>query len=135
MNRNDLDKRLRELSLYSDFYLRKELKVLAQYLRDDEQLNCILTGVYGGNRSMLAVTDRRVLIIFAGVLGTGEFKVVKREAVRRHWFNKKLLFSEAGFATENEEFVFTNTQGSMKKFFDWAMEQPLPEAVNGPSER
>ena len=46
-----------------------------------------------------------------------------------------LLFSEAGFATENEEFVFANTQGSMKKFFDWAMEQPLPEAVNGPSER
>ena len=135
MNKYDLEKRLRELGLYSNYFQRKELKPLAQMLKEGEQLNCILTGVYNGNRSMLAVTDRRVLIIFAGVLGTGEFKVVKREAVRRHWFNKKLLFSEAGFATENEEFVFTNTQGSMKKFFDWAMEQPLPEALTAPDER
>ena len=135
MNKKLLEKRLQELSLYSDFYFRKELKPLAEILQDGEQLNCILTGVYNGNRSMLAVTDSRLLVIFAGVLGSGEFKVVKREAVKSHWFNKKLLFSEAGFATENERFVFANTQGSMKKMYDWAMEQPLPDALPGPDER
>ena len=72
MNRNDLDKRLRELSIYSEFYLRKELKSLAQLLEDGEQLNCILTGVHEANRKMLAVTDRRLLLIFATALGGGE---------------------------------------------------------------
>ena len=135
MTKYDLEKRLRDLGLYSTYFQRKELKPLAQIMKEGEQLNCILTGVYNGNRSMLAVTDRRLLIIFAGVLGSGEFKVVRREAVKSHWFNKKLLLSEAGFATEEERFVFANTQGSMKKMFDWAMEQPLPDALPAPNER
>ena len=135
MNKHDLEKRLRELGLYSSYFQRKELKPLSQMLKEGEQLNCILTGVYNGNRSMLAVTDRRLLVIFAGVFGSGEFKVVKREAVKSHWFNKKLLFSEAGFATSDERFVFANTQGSMKKMYDWAMEQPLPDALPEPNER
>ena len=135
MDKHGLQKRLQELGLYSTYFQRKELKPLAQMMKEGEQLNCILTGVYNGNRSMLAVTDSRLLIIFAGVLGSGEFKVVRREAVKSYWFNKKLLFSEAGFATEEERFVFANTQGSMKKMFDWAMEQPLPGALPLPNER
>lgn len=134
MNKHDLEKRLRDLGLYSSYFQRKELKPLAQMLKEGEQLNCILTGVYNGNRSMLAVTDSRLLIIFAGVLGAGEFKVLKREAVKSHWFSKKILFSEAGFAAGEERFVFANTQGSMKKMFEWAMEQPLPEALPAPNE-
>ena len=126
MNKYELEKRLRELGIYSDFFQRKELKSLAQLLKEGEQLNCILTGVNEGNRKMVAVTDRRILIIFAGALGSGEFKVVKREAVKEHWFHKKFLFSDAGFATSGERFSFTNTQGGLKDLFEWAMQQPLP---------
>ena len=126
MNTKDLEKRLRDLSLYSDFYLRKELKPLAQLLQEGETLNCLLTGVNEGNRKMIAVTDRRILIIFAATLGGGEIKVVKREAVKDYWFKKKLLFSSVGFSTESESFTFTNTQGHLKDLFLWAMEQPLP---------
>ena len=129
MNKKDLEKRLRELSLYSDFYLRKELKPLGQLLQEGETLNCLLTGVNEGNRKMIAVTDRRILIIFAATLGGGEIKVVKREAVKDYWFKKKLLFSSVGFSTENESFVFTNTQGHLKSYFEWAMSQPLPGTV------
>ena len=68
MNRTALDKRMRELSIYSDFYYRKELGALAQVIQDGEQLNCILTGVHEGNRKMLAITDQRVIILFAGAL-------------------------------------------------------------------
>ena len=50
MIRSDLDNRLRELGIYSDFYYRKELKTLAQVLGDYERLNCLLTGVHEGNR-------------------------------------------------------------------------------------
>ena len=129
MDRNSLDKRLRELGIYSDFYYRKELKALAQVMGEGEQLNCILTGVHEGNRKMLAVTDRHLIIIFAGALGAGDIKAVRRDAVSGYRFEKKLLFSTVSFTAKNgEEFVFTNTQGSLKALFEWAMQQPIPAA-------
>lgn len=129
MNRNDLDKRLRELSIYSDFYLRKELKPLMQLLEDGEQLNCILTGVHEANRKMLAVTDRRLLVIFSGPLTAGELKVIRRDGVESYEFDKKLLFSKLLIRLKDgSSFLFTNTQGSLKALFDWAMRQPLPPA-------
>ncbi len=124
MDKKALENRLRELSIYSDFYYRKELKPLAQILKEGEQLNCVITGVNEANRKMVAITDQRILIIFSGALGSGDFKIVKRSAVKEFWFRKKLLFSEAGFSTSEESFRFTNTQGSMKKLFEWAMSQP-----------
>ena len=128
MNRNDLDRRLRELSIYSDFYYRKELKALVQLIGDGEQLNCVLTGVHEGNRKMLAVTDRRLIIIFAAALSAGDIKVIRREAVSEYRFERKLLFSKLSFSTSSgASFEFTNTQGSLKALFEWAMQQPLPE--------
>ena len=127
MNRNDLDKRLRELGIYSDFYMRRELKALTQLLEEGEQLNCILTGVHEANRKMLVVTDRRLIIIFAGALASGEVRVIPREAVKDYRFEKKLLFSKLSLETQNGlSFEFTNTQGSLRDLFVWAMQRPLP---------
>ena len=81
MNRNNLDKRLRELGIYSDFYMRRELKALPQLLEEGEQLNCVLTGVHEAERKMLAVTDRRLIVIFAAALSPGAIKVIPRDAV------------------------------------------------------
>ena len=129
MDRVSLEKRLRELSIYSTFYLRRELKPLAQLLQEAEQLNCIITGVHEGNRKLVAVTDRRIIILFAGALGSGEVKVIRRSAVRDPWFEKKLFFSEAGFATDSEVFTFTNTQGSLRELYEWAMGRPIPDGA------
>ncbi len=127
MNRKALDKRLQELYIYSEFYNRKELNALAQVIGDDETLNCILTGVHEGNRKMLAITDRRLMIIFAGALSAKDFTVIQRSAVKDYKFEKKFLFSKAGIRTKNgTEFVFENTQGSLKDLFEWAMQRPLP---------
>lgn len=127
MNRNDLDKRLRELSLYSSFYHRKELKPLAQLLAEGEQLNCILTGVHEGNRKLLAVTDRNLILIFAGALGSGGVRVIRRDGVTDYSFEKKLLFANLRFVTgDGTEYVLTNTQGGLKELFEWAMAQPVP---------
>ena len=126
MNRNDLDKRLRELGIYSDFYMRRELKALPQLLEEGEQLNCILTGVHEAERKMLAVTDRRLIVIFAAALSAGAVKVIPREAVGDWHFEKKLLFSSVSFSTSSgTAFTFTNTQGSLKDLFEWAMQQPV----------
>lgn len=127
MNRNDLDKRLRELGIYSDFYYRKELKALVQLLEEGEQLNCVLTGVHEAARKMLAVTDRRLLVIFAGALSAGQITVIPREKVGDWQFEKKLLFSSVSIRTKDDTaFTFTNTQGSLKALFEWAMQRPIP---------
>ena len=128
MIRSDLDNRLRELGIYSDFYYRKELKALCGMLGEYERLNCLLTGVHEGNRKMLAVTDRRILILFTP-FGGGDMKVIRRESVKDWRFEKKWLFSNLTIETKGgASFTFTNTQGKLKDLFTWAMEQPLPAA-------
>ena len=128
MIRNDLDNRLRELGIYSDFYYRKELKALMQMLGEYEQLNCLLTGVHEGNRKMVAVTDRRIIVLFTA-LGGGDVKIIRRESVKEYRFDKKWLFSTLTIETNGgATFVFTNTQGKLKDLFDWAMKEPRPSA-------
>ena len=128
MVKGDLENRLRELGIYSDFYYRKELKALCGMLGEYERLNCLLTGVHEGNRKMLAVTDRRILILFTP-FGGGDMKVIRRESVKDWRFEKKLLFSTLTIETNGgASFTFTNTQGKLKDLFTWAMEQPLPAA-------
>ena len=117
---------MQELGLYANFYYRRETKSLAQLLKDGESLNCMLTGVNEGNRKMVAITDSRILIIFAGALGSGEIKVLKRGAVTSYGYEKG-LFPSVFFETAQERFSFTNTQHGMKELIDWAMTRPLPE--------
>ena len=126
MTRGDLDNRLRELGIYSDFYYRKELKTLAQVLGDYERLNCLLTGVHEGNRKLVAVTDRRIIVLFTP-FGGGDMKVIQRGSVKDWRFEKKFLFSTLTIETNGgASLTFTNTQGKLKDLFTWAMEQPLP---------
>ena len=97
-------------------------------IEEGEQLNCVLTGIHEANRKMLAVTDRRLIIIFAGALAAKAVTVIRRSAVREYHFDKKLLLSKLSFSTDSgAEFEFANTQGSLKELFEWAMRQPLPD--------
>ena len=128
MIRSDLDNRLRELGIYSDFYYRKELKALSQVLGEYEKLNCLLTGVHEGNRKLVAVTDRRLLILFTP-FGGGDMQVIRRESVKDWRFEKKWLFSTLTIETKGgASFTFTNTQGKLKDLFAWAMNEPIPTA-------
>ena len=128
MIRSDLDNRLRELGIYSDFYYRKELKALCGMLGEYERLNCLLTGVHEGNRKMVAVTDRRIVILFTS-LGGGDVKIIRRASVKDWRFEKKLLFSSLTIETNGgASFTFTNTQGKLRDLFDQAMKEPIPAA-------
>ena len=127
MTRNELDHRLQELGLYSDFYYRKELKALSQVLGEYERLNCLLTGVHEGNRKLVAVTDRRIISLFTP-LGGGDLQVIRRESVKDWRFEKKFLFSTLTLETNGgASFTFTNTQGKFRDLFEWAMKEPIPE--------
>ena len=128
MTRNELDDRLRELGIYSDFYYRKELKALTQVLGEYERLNCLLTGVHEGNRKLVAVTDRRILILFTP-FGGGDMQMIRRESVKEWRFEKKFLFSTLTIETNGGTvFTFTNTQGKLRDLFTWAMNEPIPAA-------
>ena len=129
MIRSDLDNRLQELGIYSDFYYRKELKPLVQMLGEYERVNCLLTGVHEGNRKMVAVTDRRIIVLFTA-LGGGDVKIIRRESVKDWRFEKKLLlFYTLVIETKGgASFTFTNTQGKLRDLFDRAMKEPLPAA-------
>ena len=128
MQRNDLDNRLRELGIYSDFYYRKELKALMQMLGDYEKLNCLLTGVHEGNRKMVAVTDRRIIVLFTA-LGGGDVKIIRRASVKDWRFEKKWLFSNLIIETKGgASFTFTNTQGKLRDLFERAMNEPIVHA-------
>lgn len=120
MEKRDLEKRLRDLGEYSEYWMRKELKILAPMLKPGEELYCVLTGVNEANRKMLAVTDNRLIIIFAAALGSGEVKVIKKEAVTSYNFEKR-LFSKLTVSAAGEDYMFTNTQGGRKELFEWAM--------------
>lgn len=117
---------MQELGLYANYYYRRENKVLVQLLKEDETLNCMLTGVNSGNRKMVAITDSRIIIIFAGALGSGDVKVLKRDAVTSYGYEKG-LFPSVFIETGSERFDFTNTQHGLRELFDWAMTRPLPE--------
>ena len=127
MDRKYLDDRLRELGIYSEYYHRLELKSLASVLPYDEKLNCILTGFWEGSRRMVAVTDSRIIVIGSGVMVQTQMTVIKRRAVRSWKFTRKFLLSKVEIVTDENTFVFAQTQGAREKLFNWAMEQPVRE--------
>lgn len=94
--------------------MRRELRILEPLLKPEEELLCVLTGINTANRKMLAVTDDRLIIIFAGALGSGEIKKIKKEAVTDYRFEKK-LFSKLTLTAAGEDYVFANTQGNRKE--------------------
>lgn len=125
--KEDIMSRLSELGIYSEYYYRLEIKTLARLINNDETLLCVLTGVYGSSRQMLAITDYRIFIIQAGALTAGQVKVIKRKAVKSWSFRKKFLLSSASFSTENETFEFRQTQSARKNLFEKAMQSQIKE--------
>lgn len=125
MDKKYLEQRLKDLKIYDKYYYRLELKSLASYLYYDENVNCILTGVYDGMRRLVAVTDARIIIVTAGPMVKTEFLVIKRGAVKSWKFTKRFLFSSFEFRTEKSCFTFSMTQAGREKLLKWAMEQPV----------
>lgn len=127
MNRKTLDRRLQELGIYRSYYYKKELKPLAELMEEDEVLNCLFTGVHEANRKLVAITDRRVIIIFAAVVASGEVVSFPRCYVKNAYYENKLFFPKATISTDDAQYVFTGVQSGQKALFDWAMDRPLPE--------
>lgn len=121
MTRAGLERQLRQLGIYSDFYYRKELAPLCRLLSEDEKLQCVFTGVNEANRKLAAITENRIIIVFAGALGSGDVKVVPKSAVREYSFEKRFLFSRVLISTGDEEYIFKNVEGKTEKLFIGAM--------------
>lgn len=127
MARRDIETRLRELGIYSNYYYRLELKALSMVMNPDETLNSVITGVMDGRRRLVAVTDYRVIIIAGGTLGAGEVTLIRRDSIKDWHFTKKFLLSSVEIKTSEQNFLIKQTQGGQQKLFTWAMEQPIKE--------
>lgn len=125
MDKRDIESRLKELGIYSDYYYKLELKVLAKVLNVDETLNSIVTGVVDGRRRMVAVTDFRIIIVAAGAISAAEVMVIRRNAIKSWKFNRKFLLSSIEIETSEKTVVVKQTQAAQKKLFTWAMNQPI----------
>ncbi len=125
INRNDIEARLKELGIYSNYYYKLELKVLARILNLDEKLNSVVTGVVDGRRRMVVVTDFRIIIVAAGAISAAEVLIIRRDAVKSWKFEKKFLLSSITIETSEKTVVIKQTQGSQQKLFTWAMNQPI----------
>lgn len=123
MDKAGINKRLQELGIYNDYYYRKELKALPQLLKEGEQINCLLTGVYAANRRMVAVTNNRIVIIFIPTLGPAEVTSIGLGAVTGYTFTKKFFFSKLEIEAGKTRYEFTGVQGARKDLFEWAMKQ------------
>lgn len=134
MNRKSLDRRLQELGIYNSYYYKKELKPLAELMEDDEVLNCLFTGVHEANRKLVAVTDRRIIIIFAALAASGSVVSIPRCDVTNFHYENKIFFPKAFISTEKTDYAFTGVQSGQKALFDWAMNRPLPEFKKEESE-
>ncbi len=127
MDKKYLEDRLRELGIYSEYYHRLELKLLAQIVPYDEQINCILTGVFEGSRRLCAVTASRILIVTSGVLYQKGGIVIPRSSITSWHFDKKFLLSSVTIVAGGKTYEIKQTQGGRKDLFEWAMNQPVKE--------
>lgn len=125
MDKKDIESRLKELGIYSDYYYKLELKVLAKVLNFDEVLNSVITGVLDGRRRMIAVTDFRLIVVAAGAISAADVLVIRRDAIKSWKFNRKFLLSSVEIETEGKSFLFKQTQAGQQKLFTWAMNQPI----------
>lgn len=118
MDKKNLEKRLQELGIYDEFWNRTELKPLAQLIDPKETLECIFTGVHEGNRKMVAITDKNVIILATGLVTSGNVNVLSKGAVTEHSYEKGLIFAKAHLAGQGKSWDFVNCQKRMKEMFD-----------------
>lgn len=127
MKKNDINERLSELGIYSDYYYRREIKPLSQLINCDEALNCVFTGVSEGYRKLVAITDFRIIIIGTPTLGSPDIKYIRRSGLKSFVFNKRFLTSSVVFETADSRFEFKQVQRARYKLFNWAMNEPIKE--------
>jgi len=118
MDKKSLENRLQQLGIYDEFWNRIELKSLAQLLDSNETLQCLFTGVHEGNRKMVAITDRNVIILTSGLISDGNAVVLKKDAVTDHRYDNGLIFAKAGFSFGDKHWEFVNCQKRMKEMFE-----------------
>ncbi len=126
MEKKELESRLRELGIYSEYYHRLELKTLAAVLSLGESLNCIFTGFWDGSRKMVAVTSSRLIIIGSSALAGSSVMALSRSRIKAWEFRRRFLFSSVVVEADGgDAFVFQQVQSAREKLFDWAMGLPV----------
>lgn len=111
---------------------RREIRKLEEHLYPGEIVDMIVTGTYGGDQGILALTDQRLLFIFQGFVRERQqdfpFANITSIEQSSSWGSGKIIVWAAGAKSEIENVVSKD----MKPFVDTARSR-LATAASGRS--
>jgi len=125
--RMDIRQRMQELYVYDLYGFRPEIKALASVLYPLEIINCFATGIFQGQRRMLAVTHYRIIMVTVSIGSPAEIITIRREAITHHSYHKRFFTSSIEFGTKDTHYELTMVSRRVLELFSWAVELPLPE--------
>lgn len=112
--------RIKELEIHMLMFANKELKVLAEILREDEMLEYVAQGLYKNGLGLLCATSKRLLFIDKGFfsLKMEEFPLKSVSSVS---FESGMMYGKIKiYASGNNAEISNIDKGSAKVFADIA---------------
>lgn len=106
--------RLRQLGLENEYGYRAEAKLIPRALEEGESLLQITSGVREGQRWLLLLTERRVLLLSKPTMGSPKVVGIPREEIRGAEGKRGLFFASLTLETASDRYRFSNV---LKKSF------------------
>jgi hypothetical protein len=100
--------RLRQLGLETEYGYRHDTKLIPGILEGDEQLLQITSGVRKGQRWLLLITQRRLLLVTKPTMGAPTIVEIPREELLGAEGRKGLLFGSLTVRSSAGEYTFSN---------------------------
>jgi hypothetical protein len=100
--------RLRQLGLENEYGYRAEAKLIPRALEGDEELLQITSGVREGQRWLLIVTARRLVLLSKPTMGSPNVIAIPREDLRTVRGRRGLLFGSLTLETGTDTYSFSN---------------------------
>ncbi len=104
----ELKARLSELGVEREYGYRRELRLLPEILKPDEELRAVTSGLHDGQRRLVVLTQRRLLVLQKPAVGKPNLLYVPREEVTAAEARRGLLFGVLTIHTSDRAFVFHN---------------------------
>jgi hypothetical protein len=104
----DISSRLRELGLENEYRYRAETRRIPECLEGSETLRAITSGIRGGKRWLLLLTEHRLLLLTKPTMGSPDLIAIDRTRIRNVSAEKGLFFGTVTIITETDTYTFTN---------------------------
>ena len=132
-NRPDIEKAVARLT--NKYGAQKEIRKLPEFLWENELVDSLVVGQYGKGQGLLALTNRRILFIFEGIVSSSseDFPFEKTSSVQ--WSSGMLLGSITIFASGNKAEIKSVAKPEGKLFVENARNRLSRPGIDEPPAR